>query len=67
MNRHRLTVTPVLCFANRRVRSGRPSGVLVVDERSVTRQLAAGVAVLTPGEIQATARALDRALPRYER
>lgn len=68
LNRHRLTVIPVVCVGNRAVGGGdRAGGVLVVDERSLSKRLSALPGVLEPEDVQRLARALDQALPPFER
>lgn len=68
MNRHRLTVVPVLCFVNRRVKGGdRSAGVLIVDESHVAKRLAEMPGVLGSEGVQELARQIDRALPRNDR
>jgi hypothetical protein len=68
MNRHRLTVVPVICIGNRNVAGGeRASGILVLDVKSIAKRLAAEPAVLTAPEVQELAKLLDQALPPYER
>ena len=68
MNRHRLTVVPVLCFANRKVEGGdRAGGVLTLSEATIAKRLAAEPGVLTSEEVQELAKLLDQALPPYER
>jgi hypothetical protein len=68
MNRHRLTVVPVLCIANRKVEGGeRSGGVLVVSESTITKRLASEPVVLTAEEVQELAQLLDQALPPFER
>ncbi len=68
MNRHRLTVVPIICIGNRGVRGGeRAGGVLVLDVKSIAKRLASEPSVLTSAEVQELAGLLDRALPSYER
>jgi hypothetical protein len=68
MNRHRLTVTPILAIGNRRVTGGhRAGGVLTVDERTIGKLLGNLTGVLTDAEVQELAGAIDRALPPYQR
>jgi hypothetical protein len=68
MNRHRLTVVPIICIGNRSVGGGeRAGGVLVLDVKSIAKRLAAEPEVLSPAEVQEIAGLLDRALPAYER
>jgi hypothetical protein len=68
MNRHRLTVVPIICIGNRTVGGAeRAGGVLVLDVKSIAKRLAAEPAVLTSQEVQELAGLLDRALPAYER
>jgi len=68
MNRHRLTVVPILCIGNRSVGGGeRSGGVWVLDVGSVAKQLASEPPVLSPSDVQELAGLLDRALPAYER
>jgi Nuclease-related domain. len=68
MNRHRLTVVPVLCIGNRTVGGAeRAGGILVLDVKSIASRLAAEPPVLDPLEVQELAGLLDRALPAYER
>lgn len=68
MNRHRLTVVPVICIGNRGVSGGeRATGVLVLDVKSIAKRLAAEPAVLSVPEVQELAKLLDQALPPYER
>ena len=68
MNRHRLTVVPIICIGNRTVGGAeRAGGVLVLDVKSIAKRLAAEPAVLTSQEVQEFAGLLDRALPAYER
>lgn len=68
MNRHRLTVVPVICIANRNVEGAeRAGGVLVLSEKTIARRLADAQVVLAPADVQELARLLDHALPSYER
>jgi hypothetical protein len=68
MNRHRLTVVPVICIGNRTVGGAeRARGVLVLDVKSIAKRLAAEPAVLDAAEVQELAQLLDQALPAYER
>jgi hypothetical protein len=68
MNAHRLTVVPVICIGNRTVSGGdRTGGVLVTDVKSIPKRLASEPAVLSPDDVSELARAIDRALPAYER
>jgi len=68
MNRHRLTVVPVICIGNRTVGGAeRAGGVLVLDVKSIAKRLASEPALLEPAEVQEFAGLLDRALPAFER
>ncbi len=68
MNRHRLTVVPVLCIANRNVEGGeRVGGVLIASEGTIAKRLASEPLVLTAKEVQELVRLLDQALPPFER
>lgn len=68
MNRHRLTVVPVICIANRKVEGAeRAGGVLVVSEVTIAGRLKDGPVVLVPDEVQELADLLDHALPPFER
>jgi hypothetical protein len=68
MNRHRLTVVPIICIGNRGVRGGeRAGGVLVLDIKSIAQRLALEPTTLTEADVQEFAGLLDRALPPYER
>lgn len=68
MNRHRLTVVPIICIGNRTVGGGeRSGGVLVLDVNSIAKRLASEPAVLSVADVQELAMLLDRALPPYER
>jgi Nuclease-related domain. len=68
MNRHRLTVVPIICIGNRSVGGGEEAGgVLVLDVKSIAKRLAAEPSVLSAPEVQELAGLLDRALPAYER
>lgn len=68
MNRHRLTVVPIICIANRKVEGGeRSGGVLVLGEGAIAGRLGDGPIVLAPPEVQELARLLDHALPPFER
>lgn len=68
MNRHRLTVVPIICIGNRTVSGGETSGgVLVLDVKSIAKRLAAEPPILSSAEVQELARLLDQALPAFER
>jgi Holliday junction resolvase-like predicted endonuclease len=68
MNKHRLTVVPILCFVGKKVGSNeRSKGVIVTDDRSVASRIASFPRVLSVEDVQAFARQLDKALPRNER
>lgn len=68
MNKHRLTVVPVLCFVGKKVDGGeRSKGVMITDERTVAGRLMSQPAVLSADDIQEIARQLNQALPRNER
>lgn len=68
MNRHRLTVVPVICIANRKIEGGeRAGGVLVLDAKSIGKRLLTEPPVLQASEVQELATLLDNALPPYER
>lgn len=68
MNRHRLTVVPIICIGNRKVEGdGRAGGVLVLDVKSIGPSLAGEPPVLSAPEVQELARLLDQALPPYQR
>lgn len=68
MNRHRLTVVPVICIGNRRVGGAESAGgVLILDVKSIGKRLADEPAVLTGPEVRELAKLLDQALPPYER
>jgi len=68
MNRHRLTVVPIICIGNRKVeRSSRAGGVAVVDATSIANYLRSMPEVVTIEQVQEIARTLDNALPRYQR
>lgn len=68
MNRHRLTVVPVICIANRKVEGGeRAGGVLVTSETTIAGRLASEPVVLSNGDVQELAKLLDDALPFFER
>ncbi len=68
MNRHRLTVVPVICIANRKVEGGeRAGGVFAVSETTIAKRLADEPVVLAPVDVQELARLLDHALPPFER
>jgi hypothetical protein len=68
MNRHHMTVIPILCIGNRSVGGAeRAGGVLVLDVKSIAKRLASEPQVLNAIEIQELAALLDRALPAYER
>jgi hypothetical protein len=68
MNRHRLTVVPVICLGNRSVGGGeRSGGVWVLDVKSIAKRLAAEPTVLTASDVQELAGLLDQALPAFER
>jgi hypothetical protein len=68
MNRHRLTVVPIICLGNRSVGGGeRSGGVLVLDIKSIAKRLAAEPTVLTASDVQELAGLLDKALPAFER
>ena len=68
MNRHRLTVVPVICIANRKVEGGeRAGGVLVVSEATIAGRLAKEPVVLTGDDVRELAKLLDDALPAFER
>ena len=68
MNRHRLTIVPIICVGNRSVSGGeRAGGILVLDTKSIAKRLAAEPAVLQPNDVQELAHLLDQALPAYER
>ena len=68
MNDRRLTVVPVLCFANQKVEGGdRVGGVLVTSESSIAKRITGEKAVLSPEDVQALAMLLDHALPPFER
>jgi hypothetical protein len=68
MNRHRLTVVPVICIGNRGVSGGeRAGGVLVLDVKSIAKRLAAEPPVLTVPDVLELAKLLDQAMPPYER
>lgn len=68
LNRHRLTVVPIIAIGNRRVSGGeRAGGVLVLDVKSIADRLAAEPVVLSGDDVRELARLLDQALPPYER
>ncbi len=68
MNRHRLTVVPVICIANRKVEGGeRAGGVLIVSEATIAARLAKEPVVLTGEDVRELAKLLDDALPAFER
>lgn len=68
MNRHRLTVVPIICIGNRTVGGGqRAGGVLVTDVKSIAKRLIAEPTVLDPASVQELAGLLDKALPPFER
>jgi hypothetical protein len=68
MNAHRLTVVPVLCFVGRKVGGGdRSKGVVITDDSKVSERLASFPVVLTPEDVQAIVRQVDKALPRNDR
>lgn len=68
MNRHRLTVAPVICIGNRTIdRGSRSGGVPVVDAKTIAVYLRSLPPMLTADEVNELARALDSALPAYER
>ena len=68
MNRHRLTVVPVIAVGNRAVSGGdRAGGVLVTDVKSIAGRLSAEPTVLSQADVQELARLLDHALPAYDR
>jgi hypothetical protein len=68
MNRHRLTVSPIICIGNRKVEQGiRSGGVPVLDATKVAGYLRSLPPVLSPEEINELARELDYALPAFER
>ena len=68
MNRHRLTVVPILCIANRKVEGGqRAGGVLVVSEGTIAKRLASEPVVLAPDDVQELVQLLDQALPPFDR
>ena len=68
MNRHRLTVVPVIAVGNRAVSGGdRADGVLVVDVKSIAKRLSGEPPVLIAADVQELAKLLDHALPPYER
>jgi hypothetical protein len=68
MNRHHLTVVPIICIGNRTVGGAeRAGGVLVLDVKSIAGRLAAEPPVLNESDVQELAGLLDRALPAYER
>jgi hypothetical protein len=68
MNRHHMTVVPILCIGNRSVGGAeRAGGVLVLDVKSIAKRLASEPQALNATEIQELAGLLDRALPAYER
>ena len=68
MNRHGLTVVPILCIANRKVEGGeRAGGVLVVSEGTIAKRLASEPVVLAPDDVQELVQLLDQALPPFDR
>lgn len=68
MNRHGLTVVPVICIGNRSVDKGsRAGGVAVVDAGYIASHLKSMPPRLSPDEVQDLAVRLDYALPAYER
>ncbi len=68
MNRHRLTVVPIICIGNRKVDGdARAGGVRVLDATSIAKVLSEAPVVLSPADVQELARLLDAALPPYQR
>ncbi len=68
MNKHRLTVMPIICIGNRSVDKGiRTSGVPVVDAKSIGTHMRQLPQVLTQAEVQKIATDLDNALPPFDR
>ncbi|MBA3877990.1 MAG: hypothetical protein C0498_13915 [Anaerolinea sp.] len=68
MNRHRLTVVPVICIGNQKVEPDcRAGGVTVVDATSIAKYLRSMPEVLSTEQVQEIARTLDNALPPYQR
>ena len=68
MNRHRMTVVPIICIGNRSVSgSDRAGGVLVTDVSAIARRLASEPSALSPADVLELAKLLDQALPAFER
>lgn len=64
MNAHRLQVVPILCFVAKRVKGPeRVGGLHVVGDIDLDERLARMPIVLTDDEVQALARAADKAMP----
>jgi Nuclease-related domain len=68
MNRHRLTVVPIICIGNHSVDAGsRSGGVAIVGAKSIASHLKAMPEALSDAEVQELAVRLDYALPAFER
>jgi len=68
MNRHHLTVAPIICIGNRKVDRGiRSGGVPVLDATKIAGHLRSLPSVLHADEVNELARELDYALPAFER
>lgn len=64
MNQHRMQVVPVLCFVGKRRKGAdRVGGLHVVGDIDLDERLLRQPAVLNDGDVQALARAVDRAMP----
>ena len=67
MNKHRLTVVPVVCIGNKKVEAGRSGGVRVVGVNELVDSISSGPVVLSGEDVQAIARDLDAALMAFDR
>lgn len=67
MNKHRLTVVPMICIGNRKIATGRAAGVSVVSANEIAKSISTGPTVLEAADVQELARILDDALPAFDR
>jgi Holliday junction resolvase-like predicted endonuclease len=66
MNKHGMTVIPVLCFVGKKLKGDRVGGVAVIGEGAIKGLLTDRQGVLTPDEVAQVARAVDHAIPPNE-